>query len=104
MEHLRGSTSVPEKRCKRDAFRAAGIADGEVAKEHAQWSNPALKPRVEASRSLGVGGVEAAISVWVADESNRVLGQELPEEEEVAHADLVRAEKEKALGARYVGG
>ena len=44
-------------------------------------------------------GVGAAISAVVADECNRVLGQELSEEEEAAHADLVRDAKGEELHA-----
>ena len=35
-ESLQGPTSVPEKRCNRDALRVAFVADKEVVKEHAQ--------------------------------------------------------------------
>ena len=42
--------------------------------------------------------VEAAISALVADECNRVLGQELSAEEEAALADVVREAKNKELG------
>ena len=76
MEHLQGPTSVPDKRCKRDALRAAFVADKEVVQEHAQWRNPGLQSQVKASRPLAVDWAGAAISSWVADERNRVLAQE----------------------------
>ena len=41
----------------------------------------------------------AAISVWVAEERNRISGQELSEAEETLHVDLVRGAKEKELNA-----
>ena len=44
-------------------------------------------------------GLEAAVSAWVADERNRVSGQELPEEEAAAHAELVQEAEKKELGA-----
>ena len=37
--------------------------------------------------------------VWVADECNRVLGQELTEAGEREHANLARKAKERELGA-----
>ena len=56
-------------------------------------------PQVEAPRSSAVEGAEAAISVWLADESNRVSGQGASEAEEEAHADLEREAKNKELDA-----
>ena len=38
----------------------------EVAKEHAQWWNPELKPQVDANRSSAVEGVDGAAPVWAA--------------------------------------
>ena len=96
-EHLQGPTCVLDKRCKRDALRSAFAADKEVVNEHARWWNSELKSQVEASRSSAVGGVEAAISAWVADDCNRVLGQVLSEQEGVARAYLVREAKVKEL-------
>ena len=49
-----------------------------VVQAHAQWWSPDLKPRMEASPSEAVEGVDGAISALVADECSRVLGQELP--------------------------
>ena len=67
---LQGPTCVPGKRRKRDALRAAFLADKDVVKKHAQWRNPELKPRVQASRSSGAWGAEAACYAWVAGECN----------------------------------
>ena len=47
--------------------------------------------------SSAVGIAEAATAVWAPDECNRVLGQELSEEEEALHAYLVREAKGKEL-------
>ena len=59
---------------------AVGLA---VAHAHAQWWPPDLKPKMEASPSAAVEGVDGAIPAWVADERNRILRQEFaPEEEE----------------------
>ena len=43
--------------------------------------------------------MKAAISAWVADECNRVLGRKLSEGGEVLHADLVRDARVKELDA-----
>ena len=55
----------------------AVIADKEIMKEYAQWESPELQLRVGATRSSVVEGVDAAISARVAEECNRILGQEL---------------------------
>ena len=46
-----------------------------------------------------VEGVDASISEWVADERNRVLIQELPEEDGTSHADSVRGARVRGLDA-----
>ena len=46
-----------------------------------------------------VEGLGAANSPWVADERNRVLGQQLSEEGEELHAGLARDAKVKELDA-----
>ena len=43
--------------------------------------------------------MDGAISAWVADERNRILGQELTPREEDMHADLVKAGKSRELEA-----
>ena len=77
----------------------AFVAYKEVVKEHARRRNPDVRPQVEASRPPGADGVEAATSLWEADECNRVLGQESSEQERAAHADSVRPAGEKGWGA-----
>ena len=64
-----------------------------VGHAHAQWWSLDLKPKLEVNSSAAVDGVDGATSAWVADECNRALGQELPEEEEEMHADLVNEGK-----------
>ena len=54
---------------------------------------------MEASPSDAIEGVDGAISVWVADECNRALGQELYQEEERLHAELVQGGKRRELEA-----
>ena len=62
VDHLHGPTFAPDRRRKRDALRAAFVADEGVVKERAQWRTSKLKSQVEFSRSSTLGGVEAAIS------------------------------------------
>ena len=69
MGHLQDPAFALDKRRKRDALPAAFAAYREAAEEYAQRRNPELKPQVEASRPLEVGGVGAGLSAWVADES-----------------------------------
>ena len=66
-----------------------------MVKEHAKLWHLELKPQADGSRSSAPEGVEAAISAGLAEKCNRAPGQELSEEEEAAHADLVRAAPEK---------
>ena len=70
-----------------------------VAQAHAQWWSPELKPKMEASPSAGVAGLDGAISARVADERNRISGQELTPEVEEMHADLAEAGKLRELAA-----
>ena len=67
------------------AFRLAFVADEEVAYDHARWPKPELEPRADATQSFVAEVVDAAISAWVAEECNHVLGQELRGEEEKLH-------------------
>ena len=84
VDQLQSQTFAPNTRGGGEALRAASVPDKEVVTGLAQWRNPGWKPRVAASRSPAVDGVEAAISAWVP-------GHELPEGGDGAHADLVRA-------------
>ena len=72
-------------------------ADRAVVRAHAHWWSPEPNPKIEVSQSSVVEGVDGAISASVADECNRILGQELTLEEEAAHADLVEAGKPREL-------
>ena len=67
----------------------AFVTGKEVVTGRAQWWNPDLKPQVDASRSSAVGGADSANSGRVAGECNRISGQEVSEEEERMHADVV---------------
>ena len=53
---------------------------------------------MDATQAPAVGGVDAAIPAWAAGECNRVLDQELAEEEKL-HKDLVSAAEERGRSA-----
>ena len=70
-----GSAEVAEGKRSRGETPATTMAVGPaVVHAHAQWWSPDLKPRMEASPSAAAEGVDGAISVWVTDERNRILG------------------------------
>ena len=54
---------------------------------------------MDATQASVVGGVDAAISAWVAGARNRALGQELSGEEGKLHADMARDITVKELDA-----
>ena len=60
---------------------AAGPA---VAHAHAQWWSPDLEPKMEASPSATAGGVDGAISLWVADGRNRIWGGNEPRRKRIS--------------------
>ena len=70
-----------------------------AAQAHAQWRSPDLEPKLEVNPSAAVEGVGGAISTSVADECNRVLGQELSPGEDEMRADLVNEEAKRKLDA-----
>ena len=59
MEFLNGH---PWNSCRVDALRLASLAEKGVVKEHAQWRNPKLKSRADATRSSVAEGMDAAIA------------------------------------------
>ena len=71
----------PGKRPCEDDLEMALAADLEVVEEHAQWWRQEPRSQGDAHRSSVTAGVDGAESAWVADERNRVLGQELSPEE-----------------------
>ena len=50
--------------------------DVAAADARAQWRSPELVSKMAATQLSAVEGVDGAISVWVAGERNRILGQE----------------------------
>ena len=98
--NIEGSTQVVAgKRSRGDTPATTLAADLTAVHGHAQWGSPDLKPKIEARQSSAVEGADGAISVRVADERNRILGQELTPEEEEVRADLVEAGKLRELEA-----
>ena len=91
--------SSQEKRRRVGDFHLAFVAEEEVVKEHAQWRNPDWKSRLDATQSSVVEGVDAAISAGVGEVCNRVLAQDLTEDGEKSHGDLVSVVKEGGLNA-----
>ena len=91
--------------CSRgDAPATSMEVDLAVIQAHAQWWTPVLKSKLEATPAAAVEGADGAISAWVADERNRILGQELTPEDEEMHADLVIAGKQRnwRLGVNFM--
>ena len=82
VEALEGPTFEPEKRPKRDALLASFVQNKNLIKEQAPRWNSQLKPQVGVATSPDVGGMDAALSAWVAYECDRVLGQELSAQDE----------------------
>ena len=83
-----------EGKLSRGSAPASKLAvDLAVAQAHAQLGSPDLRSKIEVSQPSVVEGVDGAISAWVADECNRISGQDLTPEEEEVHADSVEAGK-----------
>ena len=90
---------VEGKRSRGDAPVTAMEVDLAAAQAHAQLWSPELKPELEMNPSAKIEGVDDAMSAGVADECNRISGQELNPEEEEMRADLVNAGKQRELAA-----
>ena len=88
---------VGAKRSRGDVPATTMEVDLAATQAHAQWWARGLKPKLEVNPSAAAEGVGGAISAWVADECNRVLGQELPQEEEEMQADLAHEGKRREL-------
>ena len=88
------------KRARGDAPATTLAVDLAAVKEHAQWWASDLKPQMAALSHQMVAGSDEAVSAWVADECNRILGQELTVEEELACQELAHEGKMRELEAR----
>ena len=89
-----------EKRCRLSDPHLTFVADTEKVKKHAEWWEPEMKARWDATYGPPVEGVDAAIPAWTAEERSRVSGQESTEEEGESHGRLASAAKEREPGAR----
>ena len=87
------------KRSRGEAQATALAVDLAGAKEHAQWWPSDLKPQMAARNHQMVAGSDEAVSAWVADAYNRILGQELTVEEEMACQEMVHEGEIKKLEA-----
>ena len=88
------------KRPRWGALAATVAAYVSVVQGRAQWWNRGMKPQVDAAQSSAAQGADGAISAWVADEVNRVLGQDLSLGGEKRHVDLAHEGKLRELAAR----
>ena len=98
-EYVDDPPGSQDERCRADSLCLAFVANEEVVEGHAQWRNPGLECRVDSTQSSVAKGPDAPISACVANECNRVLGQELTGEVEKLDADLVRGATKKQVSA-----
>ena len=89
-----------EKRCCVVDLRGAFFVDWAVVKEHAKWWDPGMEAHWDAAHASPLGGVDAAISIWAADQCNKPLAQGLAAGEGEMRGALVNAAKERGLAAR----
>ena len=78
----------------------AVVVGKEVGKRHAPGRNHDLMARWDATHASAAEGVDGASSARIAEERNRVLGQERNEEEGKLHGSVASAAEEGALSAR----
>ena len=62
------------KRVKRDALQVSFVANKNFAKDHASWWDSTLKSQINLATFAPIGGVESAISAWVALACEKALG------------------------------
>ena len=72
------------KRARGEPAASSMAVDLAVVSAHAQWWSSDLKPQLTALSHQMVEGSDEAVNAWVADECDRVLGQELSVEEELS--------------------
>ena len=86
-------------------FRLAFVTDKDDVKGHGQWLRSVMTEKIDAHTRGGNGAPFAmgsggpVLSAWVVGKCNRVLGQELTEAEERAHAHLARKAQARELEA-----
>ena len=97
-------TFSPGRRCRRDAFRVASCRAQGCGEGACSIAESGMEATSGCLLLLGRGGVEATNSAWVAEERNRVSGQELSDAAAAVHAGPVRAAEDKELAAwRHLG-
>ena len=87
------------KRVRGEQTATNMAVDLAVVNTHAQWWSSDLKPQMTALSHQMIEGNDEAASAWVADECNRVLGQELSAEEELSCKELAHEGKMRELEA-----
>ena len=88
-----------DTRCRRADAHLDFATNREIAKHHAQWRGKGMQLFRNTPSSLWDGAVDVASSAVAADECNRILGQELPPEEESVYEKDVLAAKARELDA-----
>ena len=95
-----GSPVGDGRRNRVDDIHLASASDEESAKERAQWWNPSSGDQQGATKYSPLGGVEAAMTAWAAEQCVTPSGRELSAKSGREHAALVRAAKPRELGER----
>ena len=81
-----GDSAVTQgKRCRTSGHHLTFAVDKEIVEEHAQWRDPQMRAHCDVNHASPLGGADAAISAWAAEERKRVSSQELAEGKEKAH-------------------
>ena len=93
------STEVCEERGSADANRLAPVSEKDVAKRRAQWEDSRMSDELSAAEASPLEGVDAGISAWAADRSNRSMLQGLSTEDEGGNTARVCGAKDRDLSA-----
>ena len=98
-------TQSANRKSRSGDLRLAIVTGKEVAKGHAQCRRTEMKDKIDTQTRMDPGasffldGGGPALSTWVAEERDRILGQELTEAEERVRADLAQKAKVRELEA-----
>ena len=77
----------------------AFVMDKAVVEEHAQWWQRGMRAKIDAQTRMDPGasflvdGEKPALSAWIAEDPNRILGKELTESEARTFSDLAHEAK-----------
>ena len=83
--------AIEGKRCRVGHLHLASVADKEVVEARAQRLDSGMKAYRGAAEASPMGGVDAAISSWAADQCNEALGRDLTADEEKTHVASAKA-------------